>query len=90
MLADDLNAVVTYHNPLDNVTHLARIFFGRCLEAGIVPYVVTKKTVFKWQEPFWQTMKSVFDSEFKEKFVEKKIMAPSDPSSPTSSPTPPP
>lgn len=75
-IVDDLNAVVTYHNPLDNVTHLARIFFGRCLEAGIVPYVVTKKTVFKWQEPFWQTMKSVFDSEFKEKFVEKKIMAP--------------
>ena len=68
-IVDDLNAVVTYHNPLDNVTHLARIFFGRCLEAGIVPYVVTKKTVFKWQEPFWQTMKSVFDSEFKEKFV---------------------
>ena len=75
-IVDDLNAVVTYHNPLDNVTHLARIFFGRCLEAGIVPYVVTKKTVFKWQEPFWQTMKSVFDSEFKDKFVEKKIMAP--------------
>ena len=34
-------------------------------------------------------MKSVFDSEFKEKFVEKKIMAPGDGST-TSSPTPPP
>ena len=65
-VVDDLNAVVTYHNPLDNVNHLARIFFGRCLDAGIVPYVVTKKTVFKWQEPFWETMKRVFDDEFKE------------------------
>ena len=56
-IVDDLNAVVTYHNPLDNVTHLARIFFQRCLDANITPYVVTKKTVFKWQEPFWNTMK---------------------------------
>jgi isocitrate dehydrogenase len=75
-IVDDLNAVVTYHNPLDNVTHLARIFFGRCLAAGITPYVVTKKTVFKWQEPFWATMKSVFDAEFKTKFVDAKIIAP--------------
>ena len=75
-IVDDLNAVVTYHNPLDNVTHLARIFFGRCLDAGITPYVVTKKTVFKWQEPFWATMKSVFDAEFKTKFVDAKIIAP--------------
>jgi isocitrate dehydrogenase len=73
-VVDDLNAVVTYHNPLDNVNHLARIFFGRCLDAGIVPYVVTKKTVFKWQEPFWETMKRVFDDEFKEKFRAKKII----------------
>jgi isocitrate dehydrogenase len=73
---DNLNAVVTYHNPLDNVTQLARIFFGRCLDAGITPYVVTKKTVFKWQEPFWATMKSVFDAEFKQKFVDAKIIAP--------------
>lgn len=42
--------VVTYDNPLDNVPDLAHHFFGRCLEADIVPYVVTKKTVFKWQE----------------------------------------
>jgi isocitrate dehydrogenase len=38
--------------------------------------VVTKKTVFKWQEPFWATMKSVFDAEFKQKFVDAKIIAP--------------
>ena len=25
------NAVVTYHNPLDNVSDLARIFYDRCL-----------------------------------------------------------
>ena len=28
---------------------LAHHFFSRCLEAKVVPYVVTKKTVFKWQ-----------------------------------------
>ena len=75
-ITDDLNAVVAYHNPLDNVTHLARIFFGRCLDAGIVPYVVTKKTVFKWQEPFWESMKTVFDAEFKQKFYDSGIMKP--------------
>lgn len=31
----------------------------RCLEAEVIPYVVTKKTVFKWQEGFWQIMKRV-------------------------------
>jgi len=75
-ITDDLNAVVAYHNPLDNVAHLARIFFGRCLDAGIVPYVVTKKTVFKWQEPFWESMKTVFDAEFKQKFYDSGIMKP--------------
>jgi len=59
---DNENAVVIYDNPLDNVEDLAHIFFSRCLEADIVPYVVTKKTVFKWQEGFWQKMKKVFDS----------------------------
>jgi len=39
-----------YHNPLDNVPDLAHHFFQRCLEAKVFPYVVTKKTVFKWQE----------------------------------------
>ena len=36
------------------VQDLAHHFFARCLEAKVVPYVVTKKTVFKWQESFWQ------------------------------------
>ena len=49
VLKDNCNVVVTYHNPLDNVTDLAHHFFKRCLEASVVPYVVTKKTVFKWQ-----------------------------------------
>ena len=60
-ITDSEAAVVTYHNPYDNVHDLARFFFGRCLEAKITPYVVTKKTVFKWQEPFWQIMKKVYD-----------------------------
>ena len=57
---DDENVVVTYHNPLDNVKDLAHHFFQRCLEAKIVPYVVTKKTVFKWQEGFWTIMKVTY------------------------------
>lgn len=69
-LDDESSAAVVYHNPLDNVTDLARHFFQRCLAAEVTPYVVTKKTVFKWQEPFWVTMKDVFETEgFKEKFV---------------------
>ena len=53
VLKDSNNVVVTYHNPLDNVEDLAHHFFARCLKANVVPYVVTKKTVFKWQEGFW-------------------------------------
>jgi len=68
-LQDDESAVVVYDNPLDNVEDLGHIFFQRCLEANIVPYVVTKKTVFKWQEGFWQRMKKVFDADYKEKFL---------------------
>jgi len=67
-LADDNNAVVTYHNPLDNVPDLAHHFFSRCLEAKVTPYVVTKKTVFKWQEGFWQAMKTVFDEHYEAQF----------------------
>jgi isocitrate dehydrogenase len=33
----------------------------------VTPYVVTKKTVFKWQEGFWQGMKKVFDTHYKDK-----------------------
>ena len=72
-LTDDHNVCVVYHNPYDNVEELARIFFQRCLDAGITPYVVTKKTVFKWQEGFWETMKKVFDADFKEKFEKVRI-----------------
>lgn len=68
VLKDQSNVVVTYHNPLDNVADLAHHFFTRCLEGNIVPYVVTKKTVFKWQEGFWTKMKEVFDAHYKEKF----------------------
>ena len=56
VLKDTNNVVVTYHNPLDNVEDLAHHFFKRCLASNIVPYVVTKKTVFKWQEGFWYDM----------------------------------
>lgn len=47
------------------MTDLAHHFFSRCLEGNVVPYVVTKKTVFKWQEGFWTIMKSVFDEHYK-------------------------
>ena len=78
VITDNEAAVVTYHNPYDNVYDLARFFFGRCLEAKITPYVVTKKTVFKWQEPFWQIMRKVFDEEYKAKFVAASVMKPGD------------
>jgi isocitrate dehydrogenase len=74
VLKDDQNVVVTYHNPLDNVTDLAHHFFTRCLAANIVPYVVTKKTVFKWQEPFWAIMKDVFDKSYREKYMAAGII----------------
>lgn len=73
-LKDKQNAVVTYHNPLDNVHDMAHHYFSRCLEAGITPYVTTKKTVFKWQEGFWQIMKDVFNHHYKADFNEKKLL----------------
>lgn len=45
------------------------------MENDVVPYVVTKKTVFKWQESFWLIMKDVFDKKYKEKFVAKGLLA---------------
>ena len=30
---------------------------------------MTKKTVFKWQEPFWAAMKATFDAHYKEKYL---------------------
>ena len=38
-LVDEENALVVYHNPIDNVGDLAHHFFSRCLEANVVPYV---------------------------------------------------
>jgi len=73
-LTDDHNVCVVYHNPYDNVRELAHFFFGRCLEVGVTPYVVTKKTVFKWQEGFWATMKDIFDAEYKTKFEEAGLL----------------
>jgi isocitrate dehydrogenase len=51
------------------VPDLAHHFFSRCLEAKVTPYVVTKKTVFKWQEGFWLAMKDVFDAHYKDAFA---------------------
>lgn len=73
-LTDSQNAVVVYHNPYDNIESLAHLFFKRCLESKITPYIVTKKTVFKWQEPFWANMLKVFNEHYKEDFVKAGIM----------------
>lgn len=73
-LSDTLNAVVTYHNPLDNVEQLAHHFFKRSLEAGVTPYVTTKKTVFKWQEDFWRIMAEVFNAHYKKAFADKGLL----------------
>lgn len=56
-------------SPYDNVGELAHLFFQRCFDQKITPYVVTKKTVFKWQEGFWATMKEIFDSDYKQAFA---------------------
>lgn len=74
VLKDNNNVVVTYHNPLDNVADLAHHFFTRCLKAKVVPYVVTKKTVFKWQEGFWEIMKKVFDEHYKQQYIDSGII----------------
>lgn len=65
---------VSYHNPLDSIEALGHHFFSRSLEAGVTPYVVTKKTVFKFQEPFWQGLKQVFDKDYKEQFKAKGLL----------------
>lgn len=72
-LPDVESALVVYHNPLDNVPDMAHHFFSRCLAAGVQPYVVTKKTVFKWQEGFWQRMKNVYDEHYKQQFLDAGI-----------------
>jgi len=73
-LTDDHNVCVVYDNPYDNVRDLAHFFFQRCLDSNVTPYVVTKKTVFKWQEGFWATMKEVFDAEYKDRFLEAGLL----------------
>ena len=72
-MTDEENVAVVYHNPYDNVTDLAHIFFKRCLEAKVVPFIVTKKTVFKWQETFWVKMKEVFDAYYKDDFSKVSV-----------------
>lgn len=74
LLEDGASAVVTYDNPLDNVPSLAHHFFSRCLKARVTPYVVTKKTVFKWQEGFWTRMLDVFNEHYREKFQEAGLL----------------
>jgi isocitrate dehydrogenase len=74
VLTNNSSVVVTYDNPLDNVTDLAHHFFSRCLQMHVTPYVVTKKTVFKWQEGFWIRMKKVYDEHYKEKFINAGIL----------------
>lgn len=74
VLKDTVSAVVCYDNPYDNVVPMAHHFFSRCLEEGVTPYVVTKKTVFKWQETFWQKMRAVFDEHYREKFRAKGLL----------------
>ena len=68
------NVAVVYHNPLDNVYTLAKHFFERTLKAGVTPYVVTKKTVFKWQEAFWEIHKQVFDENYAHKFKNSGLL----------------
>jgi len=73
-LTNDVNVAVVYHNPYDNVPDLAHIFFQRCLEQKVKPYVVTKKTVFKWQEFFWIKMKETFDEHYRHKYVSAGLL----------------
>jgi isocitrate dehydrogenase len=73
-LADEESAVVVYDNPVDGVTDLAHIFFERCLATNVVPHVVTKKTVFKWQDAFWVKMLEVFNKDWKEKFAKAGLL----------------
>eukprot|EP00561_Arcocellulus_cornucervis_P008386 CAMPEP_0185811806 /NCGR_PEP_ID=MMETSP1322-20130828/8495_1 /TAXON_ID=265543 /ORGANISM="Minutocellus polymorphus, Strain RCC2270" /LENGTH=563 /DNA_ID=CAMNT_0028508289 /DNA_START=26 /DNA_END=1717 /DNA_ORIENTATION=- len=73
-LTDDHNVAVVYHNPYDNVIDLAHHFFKRCLDGNVTPYIVTKKTVFKWQEGFWATMKEIFDKEYKTQFEKAGLL----------------
>ncbi len=78
-VTDNLNAAVFYHNPYDNVSQMAHHFFKRCLEGNATPYIVTKKTVFKWQEDFWQICRKVFNEHYKKDFTAKGLLTGSGP-----------
>jgi len=73
-LHNNNNMAVVYHNPLDNVEIMANLFFERCLKNNVTPYVVTKKTVFKWQEDFWEIIKDVFDKKYKKLFINHNLL----------------
>ncbi len=73
-LTNAQNAAVSYINPLDNVDGLAHHFFRRALAAKKTPYIVTKKTVFKWQESFWQICKEVFNAHYKDDFAKAGLL----------------
>lgn len=78
VFTDERNTLVTYHNPLDTTHHMAHHFFKRCLVANVTPYIVTKKTVFQWQESFWEIMKEVFDAHYKEAFTSQGLLEKTD------------
>lgn len=68
------NAVVTYVNDYNNLPQLAAHFFQRCIDNGCKPFVVTKKTVFKWQEPFYDIIAKVFEKDWRGKLENAKLV----------------
>eukprot|EP00039_Didymoeca_costata_P019399 m.337389 g.337389 ORF g.337389 m.337389 type:complete len:476 (-) comp18115_c0_seq1:108-1535(-) len=73
-VVDKESAIVSYHNPLDNVYDMAHHFFSRCLDEGVTPYIVTKHTVFRWQSGFFTRMKTVFDEHYKQQFLDAGLL----------------
>ena len=71
---DGDNAVVTYINDYNNLPLLAANFFQRCIDNGCKPFVVTKKTVFKWQEPFYDIIAKVFEKDWRGKIEAAKLV----------------
>ena len=63
-----------YTNPHDGIEALGRRFFRRCLALRLRPCVVTKRTVFKWQETFWQRLRALFEREFRPAFVQARLL----------------
>jgi len=70
----DNEVLVEYTNLINNAEPLAHHFFKRSLEAKVTPHVVTKKTVFKFQEAFWGVMKKVFDEHYKADFLNAGLL----------------